>query len=105
MEKWKVIEFANTYEVSNLGRIRNRITKKMLKPFANKTHPTLRVTLMRHGSNEKHSVSQIVFNHWCLRDGDRATYYWFNGWKVKNNRIGHLDGDKTNNKANNLYRY
>lgn len=31
MEEWKVIDFATNYEVSNLGHIRNRTTKKVLK--------------------------------------------------------------------------
>lgn len=34
MEKWKQITFAPKYEVSNMGRIRNIRTKKVLKPRA-----------------------------------------------------------------------
>ena len=30
-EKWKIISEASNYEISNLGNVRNKITKKILK--------------------------------------------------------------------------
>ena len=107
MEEWKEIIFAKKYEVSNYGRIRNKKTKKILKPRAPRpSHHQLTIFLCCGiWGKEQHTISQIVFNHWCVKDGDNWTYYGMNGYKVKNNRIGHYDGDIYNNRADNLYRY
>lgn len=107
MEKWKQITFAPKYEVSNMGRIRNIRTKKVLKPRAPRLcHGQLTIFLCCGiWGKEQHTISQIVYNHWCLREGEKPTYYGYNGYKVKNNRIGHYDGDETNNRMENLYRY
>lgn len=106
MEEWKVISFAPKYEVSNKGRIRNRNTKYVLKPYLGGSHKNPQIFLCCGlWGKEQHTIAQIVFNHWCLRDGERPTYYGNNGYKVKNNRIGYRDGNKTNLKPSNLYRY
>ena len=107
MEKWKQITFAPKYEVSNYGNIRNAKTKKVLKPRAPRLcHGQLTIFLYRSiWFHEQYTISQIVYNHWCLKEGEKPTYYNNNGFKVKNNRIGHYDGDITNNRMENLYRY
>ena len=110
MENWKQITFAPKYEVSNYGNIRNAKTKKLLTPRAPRpTNKQLSVFLYRECSyyrfRDQRNISQIVYNHWCLKDGETPTYYDVNGFKVKNNRIGHKDGDIYNNRADNLYRY
>ena len=106
MEEWKVITFAPKYEVSNKGNIRNRTTHKVLKPRApRKTHKQLTIFLQCGiWGKEQHTISQIVYNHWCLQDGETPTECRYS-FKVKGNRIGHLDGDITNNSVDNLYRY
>ena len=108
MEEWKVITFAPKYEVSNKGNIRNRTTHKVLKPRPpRKAHNQLTIFL-RCGiwEKEQHTISQIVYNHWCLKDGETPTKCCAcYPYKVKGNRIGHIDGDVTNNSADNLYRY
>ena len=106
MERWKVISFNNKYEVSNYGNIRNRKTKKVLKPIKTPSHRQLQIFL--YGTiwgHTQYTISQIVFNHWDARAQENPTYYGCNGYKVKNNRIGHRDGDVTNNRIENLYRY
>ena len=107
MEQWKQITFAPKYEVSNYGNIRNAKTKKVLKPRKPRLcHSQLTIFLYRSvWFHEQYTISQIVYNHWCLKEGEKPTYYNNNGFKVKNNRIGHKDGDVYNNKADNLYRY
>jgi hypothetical protein len=106
MEQWKEITFAPKYEVSNYGRIRNIKTKHVLTPRAPRpNHKQLTIFLCRGQDREQHTISQIVYNHWCLEDGEKPSYYESNERKVKNNRIGHYDGDITNNRADNLYRY
>jgi hypothetical protein len=108
-EEWKPITFAKRYEVSNLGRIRNKKTKRVLAYCGgkNKNHNQYTVFLNCNSfwGREQHSVSQIVYNHWCLAEGEKPSYYEHNSFMVKGNRIGHKDGNKANNRANNLYRY
>ena len=118
-ELWKTIEFAPNYEVSNLGRVRNRLTKHILKQFTHSAHPNcVRVTLMVGGINKKYTVSQLVYNHWCLLPMEKPTSRVFynnrertNGktgtctWSNKLNRIGHWDDNVRNNRATNLYVY
>lgn len=107
MEEWKVIEFATNYEVSNHGRIRNRRTKYVLKPITKSSHKQPQIFLQSSSiwGKAQHTISQIVYNHWCRRDGERPSYYESNGYMVKGNRIGHRDGNIMNNHPNNLYRY
>lgn len=108
-ETWKQITFAHNYEVSNFGRIRNIKTKKVLKPIDrihSKTKNQLTIGLFSGlYRKEQHTISQIVFNHFCLAPSEAQTYYNVNGFKVKNNRIGHYDGNVYNNAAYNLFRY
>lgn len=107
MEQWRDISFAPKYEVSNHGRIRNKKTKHILTPRApRQNHKQLTIFLCCGvWGKEQHTISQIVYNTWCLREGENQTYYGANGFNVRNNRIGHYDGDITNNRADNLYRY
>jgi hypothetical protein len=107
MEKWKQIIFAPKYEVSNYGHIRNRKTKRVLKPREPRLSHWQLTIFLRCGiwGKEQHTISQIVYNHWCLKENEKTSYYANNGYMVKNNRIGHLDGDIRNNRADNLYRY
>lgn len=107
MEEWKEITFASKYEVSNKGRIRNKTTKKVLKPRPPRLNHWQLTIFLRCGvfGKEQHTISQIVYNHWCLKEGENPSYYGYNHYMVKGNRIGHLDGDETNNSADNLFRY
>jgi len=109
MEKWKPISFAPIYEVSNMGRIRNIRTKKVLKPRAPRwNHKQETVFLYRSKFfHEQYTISQIVYNHWCLKDGEPPTHNldYNTSFKVKGNRVGHYDGNISNNRMENLYRY
>lgn len=106
MEQWKVISFNERYEVSNYGRIRNRKTKRVLKPVKSKSHKQMQIYLfVGWYTHHQFTISQIVYNHWGLKEGEKPTYFWSNDCKVKNNRIGHYDGNIENNNVNNLYRY
>lgn len=106
MENWKVITFAPKYEVSNMGRIRNRKTQKVLKPYYGGSHKQAQIFLCCGiFGREQHTISQIVYNHFCLKEGEKPSYYGHNGYKVKNNRIGHYNGNERDNRAGNLYRY
>lgn len=107
MEEWKVIKFAPNYEVSNEGRIRNKTTKKVLRPRQPRLNHRQLTIFLRCGrfGRAQHTISQIVYNHWCRQEGEEPSYYGYNRYMVKGNRIGHRDGNVYNNKADNLYRY
>lgn len=104
-EIWKVIDLRPMYEVSNLGRIRNRRTKRFISTKRTKSHRHPQVYLYRRYMykgggvcKEQFTVSHIVYNAF---NNDKVCYT--NG-KV-GERIGHLDGNICNNRINNLYRY
>ena len=88
------------YEVSNLGRIRNRRTKRILTTNPTKSHKHPQVWLYSEywGATEQFTLSHIVYNAFS---NDKVHY--ING--NVGERIGHKDGDITNNNINNLYRY
>ena len=82
--------FTDRYEISNLGRIRNSITKKILKSFIdNKGYLKIR---LRHSSNRKtysFLIHRLVANAFISN---------FN----KLDTVNHIDGNKLNNNVCNL---
>ena len=94
-EIWRTIDWRPLYEVSNLGRVRNRKSGKILATNPTKSHKHPQVWLYSEfwNATEQYTLSYIVFNA-------------FNENKVRwPKRIKHLDGDITNNKLNNLSAY
>ena len=105
-EVWKTITFADKYEVSNLGRIRNKTTKRELKTKQTPSHRHPQVRLcVGHDLRYQLTVSQIVYNHFSIKEKETPSYYSYNRYMVKGNRIGHKDGNPLNNTYNNLFRY
>lgn len=105
-EIWKRISFSKWYEVSNLGRVRNIKTKRIIKAQTSKSHKNAQVYIyLNRNFKIQLTLSHLVYNEHCLGDGEKATYWWFNGYEVRGNRIGYKDGDRTNICADNLYRY
>jgi hypothetical protein len=100
MEEWKVITFAPKYEVSNMGRIRNAKTKRILSTKPTKSHKHPQVFLHGCGVFPKmqFTVSHIVYDHFVGEEGfNNTTGNW-------NARIMHYDGNILNNNSNNLFR-
>ena len=95
MEVWKVVSRNENYEVSNLGNIRNKKTKRHLKPNATKSHRQVQVFLYspywRH--SEQFTLSRLVYNAFARNELEM------------NQRIGHKDGDIFNNRFENLFVY
>ena len=90
MEEWKIIKEATNYEVSNTGKIRNSITKKILK-----------------GRMTKNGYEQVSLK---MKDtnGFRNQYihrlvaqYWVENPLLKK-EVNHKDGNKNNNHYLNL---
>ena len=91
IEFWKRMDFPYfDYEASNLGRIRNKYTKHVMKQTANKSHknPTVRLNCFIWGQ-EQLTACYLV-------------YETFNG-STKGHRLYHKDGNKFNNRLENLY--
>ncbi len=100
MEEWKVISWRPLYEVSNMGRVRNRKSGKILTTNPTKSHKHPQVWLYSEywGSTGQFTLSHIVYNAFN-EDG-----VYFNNGKV-GERIGHRDGNIMNNRVENLYKY
>lgn len=92
-EQWKVIMQDNRYEISNFGRVRNRITGHMLscKPTKSHRHPQAFLIGNQRGRLQL-TVSHLVYEHFCY--GKQLDYGVI---------IGHKDGNIKNNNINNLY--
>jgi len=94
MEEWKTIEWNTRYEVSNMGRVRNRGTGKILTTNPTKSHKKPQVWLYNtyHGTTCEYSLDRIV-------------YFTFNGISAEATlkRVYHRDGDIMNCKLDNLY--
>ena len=94
-EIWRTIDWRPLYEVSNLGRIRNRRMKRILTTNPTKSHRHPQVWLYSEywRTTEQFTLSHIVYNAF----NNRTRSY--------TDRIGHKDGDITNNCIDNLYLY
>ena len=90
LEKWKTIEEANGYEVSNLGNIRNKTTKRILKGRFSKSG-YLQVSI-------KLNDTQKFSNRYIHR---LVATYWINNSENKK-EVNHIDGNKENNIVENL---
>lgn len=101
MEEWRVIEWRPLYEVSNLGRVRNRKSGKILttNPTKSHKHPQVWLYSAYFATTEQFTLSHIVYN--AFNPNDNVNFICGN----KGERIGHRDGDIMNNKVENLYRY
>ena len=90
MEEWKVIDFATNYEVSNLGHIRNRTTKKVLKGRDTKSG-YLQVSLKLNNTNkfQNQYIHRVVALIWIPNPEEKK-------------EVNHIDGNKLNNHVENL---
>ena len=95
-EIWRTIDWRPLYEVSNLGRVRNRKTGRILTTNPTKSHKHPQVWLYSEywGATEQFTLSHIVYNAFS---NNRTRSY--------TDRIGHKDGDIMNNRFDNLYLY
>lgn len=94
IEIWKIISYKNvkpnTYEVSNLGNVRNIKTHKLL--HGNNTSNEkgyVRVCLQTTGKANKFSVHRLVMNAFSDNPSDTL-------------EVNHIDGNPSNNKLDNL---
>ena len=86
-EEWKQIPNFENYEVSNLGKVRNKKTKRILKPCNNGGY--LYVGLRCNGSAKTFKIHQLVGLCFIENPNNRQ-------------QINHIDKDRTNNNISNL---
>ena len=87
-EVWKAISDFNNYEVSNLGRVRNITTGKVLKPVLD-GRGYYKANLYKQNKAYTRSIHRLV-----------ATEFIPNSDKLP--EVNHKDEDKTNNSIENL---
>lgn len=89
-EQWKIIDFANNYEVSNTGFIRNKTTKYILKgreTFNGYLQVSLKIDEKNKFINKY--VHRLVAQFWLENINNKE-------------EVNHIDGDKKNNNIANL---
>ena len=87
-EVWKQIKGNKNYEVSNLGRVRNIKTGRILKHYIDKEGNSI-VTLYSKSKKNVSKIHRLVFGNHTEHD-------------LTNEYVSHIDGDKQNNELNNL---
>jgi len=87
-EPFPVEVFSNTYEISNTGRCRNKLTQNILKPYLASKYMML--SLSYKGKLYRYLVHRSVACAFVSSDDDTK------------NIVNHIDGDKMNNQASNL---
>ena len=94
MEQWKILWWNTRYEVSSLGRVRNRKSGKILTTNPTKSHKKPQVWLWSDYFNTtlQYTLDKIVYFSFCGTEGVSS-----------NARISHYDGNVMNCKLNNLY--
>ena len=89
MEEWKEIaDFEGLYLISSFGRVKSIINNKILTPCIVRANGLV-VGLMRNGKVEKRQVSRLVAAAFIPNPENKPC-------------IDHIDGDRTNNHADNL---
>ena len=89
MEEWKEIaDFEGLYLISSFGRVKSIINNKILTPCIVRANGLV-VGLMRNGKVEKRQVSRLVAAAFIPNPDNKPC-------------IDHIDGDRTNNHADNL---
>ncbi len=87
-EIWLTIKHNDNYEVSNIGNVRNKKTKRILKPaISNKGYYL--VSLSRNCKQHTYTIHKLVMEH-------------FNRCAFDYEVINHKDHNKLNNNINNL---
>lgn len=89
-EEWKKIDKHSRYTVSNLGRVKNRYTGRIMKASKNKTAGYMYIRLYSDsGKRNSFRLHRLVALHFL----DNPNNY---------GEVNHIDEDKTNNKVSNL---
>lgn len=86
-EEWKVIEDGATYEISNYGQVRNKITGKVLKLLLLSGYMV--ITLKMNNRKTISKIHRLVATQFLVRTNETHI-------------VNHKDGNKLNNHVENL---
>lgn len=87
-EIYKTIKDYPNYEVSDMGRVRNRVTGCVLRPGRNKDGYQ-QINLYLNRKRKSQHIHRLVANAFIPNPENKRT-------------VNHIDGDKTNNRVENL---
>ena len=87
-EEWRSINCYINYQVSNVGRVRNSRTGRILKPALSKTG-YLTVRISKNSEAKTHNIHQLVAREFLRNPFDLKC-------------IDHIDGNRSNNNLDNL---
>lgn len=95
-EQWKKVQDHDQYEISNMGRITStsRGQRKLLKVFSvhrQNRVPYQKVSLCKNKKKSLHAIHNLVAQAFCNKPDTN-----------EHTMVSHLDGDNTNNRADNL---
>ena len=90
-EVWRSVDGYMNYQVSNIGRVRNATTGKILK-LTDNTHGYLRLTLSNHEGQNKFSVHQLVAQEFLEKPANDGEVY----------QIDHINRNRLDNQVCNL---
>lgn len=100
VEEWRPIVLYNeitNYEVSNLGKVRNRKTKKCINPFTDKDG-YLHATITFHHKLVHRGIHRFV----AIAFIPIPQKYLDMGYTIDDLQVNHIDGNKTHNISANL---
>ena len=89
-EVWKNINDFPNYEVSNLGRVRNEASKRILKDAIDSSTGYFKVSLQKNGKGHTKSVHRLVAETFLGLPSNSDM------------QVNHIDGNKSNNAVDNL---
>lgn len=87
-EIWKPTHVTDNYSVSNLGRVRNNLTGRILKPSDN-GNGYKRVTISQAGKPKAYLIHRLAAEAFCLKQENQT-------------EVDHIDGNRSNNTVENL---
>ena len=88
MANWKTIPGYENYDVSDEGNVRNRRTGQVLTPSESRGG-YLKVNLRSEGVARSAKIHRLVAENFIANDRDRTV-------------VNHIDGNKSNNRVDNL---
>ena len=99
-EVWVQLKYHTNYEVSNFGRVRNKLTNHILKASATSSHKNPTIRLDGKFWQSQLTLSWIVWNAFHESECE-----WAECWSRKGHRLIHIDGNLHNNRLDNLRLY
>lgn len=91
MEEWRTIAEFPTYEVSNEGRVRNLSTGRILRQAQHPRTGLWMVPLQKNVRQHTRNVHRLVATEWLFPPPEEQGYVPI-----------HIDGNRSNNRADNL---